>query len=65
MLMQNISMKNYSAGMYDYSSFNTQIESLINAIVNRKRCYIQYYNAYQERYKRFHVETSKAGILLR
>jgi len=48
--------ENYSAGMYDYSSFNTQIESLINAIVNRKRCYIQYYNAYQERYKRFHVE---------
>jgi len=48
--------ENYSAGMYDYSELNGIIEDLIKAILERKNCFIRYYNANEDKHKGFYIE---------
>ncbi|MBT5236167.1 MAG: WYL domain-containing protein [Candidatus Marinimicrobia bacterium] len=48
--------ENYSAGMYDYSKLNGIIENLITAILERKSCLINYYNADEDKQKDFKYE---------
>lgn len=48
--------ENYTAGNYDYTGLDDQINDLIRAILERKRCYVTYYNPDEDQEKRFYLE---------
>lgn len=48
--------ENYSAGIFDYSSYGEKIEDLIQAILHRRQCFVGYYNANEDVLKRFYIE---------
>jgi predicted DNA-binding transcriptional regulator YafY len=48
--------ENYSAGMYDYSGSNELIADLIKAILEKRNCFVRYYNADEEKHKGFYIE---------
>ena len=48
--------ENYSAGMYDYSGSNELIADLIKSILEKRNCFVRYYNANEEKHKGFYIE---------
>ncbi|MBT7618079.1 MAG: WYL domain-containing transcriptional regulator [Calditrichaeota bacterium] len=48
--------ENYSAGIYDYSGSDELIANLMKAILERRNCFVRYYNANEEKNKGFYIE---------
>ncbi len=48
--------ENYSSGMYDYSGSDELIADLIKAILEKRTCFVRYYNADEEKHKAFYIE---------
>ena len=48
--------ENYTAGNYDYTGHDDHINDLIRAILERKRCYVTYYNPDEDQEKGFYLE---------
>jgi predicted DNA-binding transcriptional regulator YafY len=48
--------ENYTSGLFDYTGYDKIITSIINAILQKKKCFVSYYNAYQKETKNFYIE---------
>ena len=48
--------ENYTAGLFDYTGYDDIINSIIKAIINTKKSFVSYYNAYEQKSKKFYVE---------
>jgi len=48
--------ENYTAGLFDYSGYDEVITQIINAIMQKKKCFVSYFNAYQGEIKNFYIE---------
>ena len=48
--------ENYTSGLFDYSGYDEIITKIINAILQRQKCFVSYFNAYQGETKNFYIE---------
>jgi predicted DNA-binding transcriptional regulator YafY len=48
--------ENYTSGLFDYSGYDELITDIINAIMQKQKCFVSYYNAYQGETKNFYIE---------
>ncbi len=48
--------ENYTAGLFDYSSYSTIINTIITAIIQKKKSFVNYFNVYSNEIKSFYVE---------
>jgi len=47
---------NYTAGLFDYSGYDEIINTIIEGITLKQKCFVSYYNAYEKTRKNFYVE---------
>ena len=48
--------ENYTSGLFDYSGYDEIITRIINAILQKQKCFVSYFNAYQGETKNFYIE---------
>ena len=48
--------ENYTAGLFDYTGYDEIITSIINAIMQKRKCFVSYFNAYRKETKNFYIE---------
>ncbi|MBC8193804.1 MAG: WYL domain-containing protein [FCB group bacterium] len=48
--------ENYSTGLFDYTGYDEIINTIIQAIIQNKKSFVSYYNAYEQKSKNFYVE---------
>ena len=48
--------ENYTTGLFDYSGFDEIINTTIEAILQKKQCFVSYRNAYEQKTKNFYIE---------
>ena len=48
--------ENYTAGLFDYTGYDEIINAIIQAIIQTKKSFVSYYNAYEQKSKNFYVE---------
>jgi len=47
---------NYTAGLFDYSGYGEIINTIIEGITQKQKCFVSYYNAYEDVRKNFYIE---------
>jgi predicted DNA-binding transcriptional regulator YafY len=47
---------NYTAGLFDYSGYDEIINTIIEGITRKQKCFVSYYNAYEQVRKNFYIE---------
>jgi predicted DNA-binding transcriptional regulator YafY len=47
---------NYTAGLFDYSGYDKIINTIIEGITLKQKCFTSYYNAYEDVRKNFYIE---------
>ena len=48
--------ENYTSGLFDYSGYDDIITKIIHAILQKQKCFVSYFNAYQGETKNFYIE---------
>jgi len=48
--------ENYTSGLFDYSGYDETITKIIKAILQKQKCFVSYFNAYQGETKNFYIE---------
>ena len=48
--------ENYTAGLFDYTGYDDIINRIIQAIIQSRKSFVSYYNAYEQKSKNFYVE---------
>ena len=48
--------ENYTSGLFDYSGYDEILTSIINAILQKQKCFVSYFNAYEAETKNFYIE---------
>jgi predicted DNA-binding transcriptional regulator YafY len=48
--------ENYTSGLFDYTGYDVIITSIINAILQKRKCFVSYFYVYQKETKNFYIE---------